>query len=263
MIGSPFLRVGSFRLSNAWAAKWHRRRRTTVAAGHLSLKRLSTMLDAIGETWVHRRSTEVEIGLAGMTKRPFANLVVQVEQRRLARHFRTWPSWDEATWRCRGCRRSLIARPLTQETTRSDRAKLSAGWTRRNVRRKGRRRRWCLPQHFGLSGNGFRRRFYRGRNGRGCRIDSRSRRSRRSGGSLLRFVRLHRRWPRFQIETMCLADNGIAADSAQVFGDLAGGQAFFPHRFQPVDAFVGPGHIISLNPRLRALRADARVPNRL
>jgi hypothetical protein len=47
---------------------------------------------------------------------------------------------------------------------------------------------------------------------------------------------------------MRLANDGIAADPAKIFGDLACGHAFFPHRFQSVDAFIGPRHVYpSLN----------------
>jgi ABC-2 type transport system permease protein len=46
---------------------------------------------------------------------------------------------------------------------------------------------------------------------------------------------------------MRLADYSVAAHPAQIFGDLAGGHALFPHRFQSIDAFIGPRHAISLN----------------
>jgi hypothetical protein len=39
---------------------------------------------------------------------------------------------------------------------------------------------------------------------------------------------------------MRLADHSVTADAAQFLGDLAGGHALFPHRFQLVDAFVSP-----------------------
>src|SRR3546814_8484139 len=46
------------------------------------------MRDAIRETGVHRLAAEMEIGLAGMADRPFADAVVQIEQCRLARDLR-------------------------------------------------------------------------------------------------------------------------------------------------------------------------------
>jgi ABC-2 type transport system permease protein len=46
-----------------------------------------------------------------------------------------------------------------------------------------------------------------------------------------------------QAKAVRLANHRIAADPPQILGDLAGGHALFPHRFQSVDAFVGPGHL--------------------
>jgi hypothetical protein len=43
-------------------------------------------------------------------------------------------------------------------------------------------------------------------------------------------------------EAVRLADYGIAADPAQLVGDLAGGRAFRPHRLQAIDPFFSPGH---------------------
>ena len=52
----------------------------------------------------------------------------------------------------------------------------------------------------------------------------------------------HGRRPRFQTQPVRLADHGIAADTAKFLGDLAGGQAFFPHFLECIDPFVGPRH---------------------
>lgn len=41
---------------------------------------------------------------------------------------------------------------------------------------------------------------------------------------------------------MRLADNGVAADPAQLVSDLAGGGTAFPHLLQCRDTFVGPAH---------------------
>ena len=57
------------------------------------------MVDAIGEAGVHLLATEVEIGLARMAERPFANSVVEIEQRGLASDFRARTCRDEATRR--------------------------------------------------------------------------------------------------------------------------------------------------------------------
>jgi hypothetical protein len=58
------------------------------------------MLHAIGETGVHRIATEMEIRLARVPERPFANLVVEIEQRRLTCHFGGWLGGDQtARWR--------------------------------------------------------------------------------------------------------------------------------------------------------------------
>jgi hypothetical protein len=48
------------------------------------------MLHAIREAWVRRISAEMEVGLAGVAHRPFANAVVEFEQAGLVRDFRAW-----------------------------------------------------------------------------------------------------------------------------------------------------------------------------
>jgi hypothetical protein len=91
---------------------------------------------------------------------------------------------------------------------------------------RGRRRR----RPFGCGCCGARRRFFdRLCLGLGC-------------GLRFAFIGLHRRRARFEAKAVRLADHGIAAYAAQLVGDLAGGQALFPHGFQAIDPFVGPGH---------------------
>ena len=48
--------------------------------GQLRLIGMAAMADAIGEARVHLLAAEVEIGLAGVADRPFADLVVEIEQ---------------------------------------------------------------------------------------------------------------------------------------------------------------------------------------
>jgi hypothetical protein len=43
-------------------------------------------------------------------------------------------------------------------------------------------------------------------------------------------------------QAVSLADDRVAADSAKLVSDLAGGGTFGPHRLQALDALVGPGH---------------------
>jgi hypothetical protein len=50
---------------------------------------------------------------------------------------------------------------------------------------------------------------------------------------------------------MSLADHRVAADAAELVGDLAGGGAAFPHLGQLFDPFVGPAHACSLFPSRR------------
>jgi hypothetical protein len=44
---------------------------------------------------------------------------------------------------------------------------------------------------------------------------------------------------------VCLADDGVAADAAQFFRDLAGGGTAFPHLGEFLDAFFSPAHRLS------------------
>jgi len=58
------------------------------------------------------------------------------------------------------------------------------------------------------------------------------------------FARLHRRGALFEAEAVRLADHRVAADSAKLVGDLAGGGAVVPHLLQALDTLFGPGHLL-------------------
>src|SRR3546814_6432184 len=62
---------------------------------------------------------------------------------------------------------------------------------------------------------------------------------------------LHRRGTGLQTKPMRLADHSITADSAQLIGNLTGGHAFFPHRFELVDAFRSEEHTSELQSLMR------------
>src|SRR6266700_5002156 len=66
-------------LSDPRPAERHGRGRAAVAAGELRLIGDSAMLDAIRKTRIRRLPAEVEIGLARMTHRPFADAIIEVE----------------------------------------------------------------------------------------------------------------------------------------------------------------------------------------
>src|SRR4029078_1646486 len=67
-------------LADPGAAEWHRRRGTPVAARELRLVGDSAMLDAVREARGRRLPAEVEVGLARMPHRPFADAIVQIEE---------------------------------------------------------------------------------------------------------------------------------------------------------------------------------------
>ncbi len=46
---------------------------------------------------------------------------------------------------------------------------------------------------------------------------------------------------------MRLADHRIAANPAEIVGDLAGGGPAGPHRLQALDTLVGPGHVAQVS----------------
>ena len=87
-------------------------------------------------------------------------------------------------------------------------------------------------------------------NKRRARSDSRS--------GLLGFLflaGLHRGGALLEAEAVRLADNGIAADAAELVGDLAGGGAIVPHLLQALDALVGPRHL-NFAPKLARLHGS-------
>src|SRR4051812_45347249 len=145
------------------------------------------MFDAIREAGVGRMAAEMEIGLAGMADRPFADAIVELEQASLVGDFGARLGRHQAArWRGRD-RRLLVAGALPNEAAGTDRAILqllrsqlalrgSGGW-RLCCRSSGRAR--CS---LGLGGPGS------GGSGR------------RSRGGLLGFLLLtwpHRRWALF------------------------------------------------------------------
>src|SRR3954465_15107357 len=121
-------------LADPGPAERKRRRRAAGAAGDRGLVGDSAMLDAIREARIGGRAAEMEIGLAGMADRPFADLFVEIEQAGLVGDLRARLGGGEAARRRRRDRRLLLARGLADEAARSDRADL-------RLRRRGRRRR--------------------------------------------------------------------------------------------------------------------------
>jgi len=82
------------------------------------------MCDAIGESGVRLLAAEVEVGLARVTHRPFADAVVQIEQAGLVGYLRARLGRNKAARRSRRDGRLLVAGSLTDETARTDRAVL-------------------------------------------------------------------------------------------------------------------------------------------
>jgi hypothetical protein len=78
------------------------------------------MFDAIRKTRIYRYTAEMEIRFAGVAKRPAANTLVQIEQRRFVRHFGARFGRYKAAWRGRRDGRLLIAGTLTHEPAGSD-----------------------------------------------------------------------------------------------------------------------------------------------
>src|SRR5690349_7967119 len=121
------------------------------------------MLDAIREAGVRRIAAEVEVGLAWVTHRPFADAVVEIEQARLVGNFRARLRRHQAAWWGRRNRRLLIAGTLANEAARADGAILHIVGLRALRRTRS---------GSGRSG-AFRRGGRRGRSGlrRGCALD--------------------------------------------------------------------------------------------
>src|SRR5205085_6170470 len=55
-------------------------------------------------------------------------------------------------------------------------------------------------------------------------------------------TRFHGRGPLLEAESVSLADDGVAADSAKLVGDLARGRSVGPHLFKALDALIRPRH---------------------
>ena len=106
--------------TNSGAAEWQRWRWPAGTAWQLCLIGPAAVIDAIRETWVHLVTAKMEIGFARMAKRPLADTVIEVEQRRLADNLCAWFGGNQTTGggRCRWG--GLIAGALTQETTWAD-----------------------------------------------------------------------------------------------------------------------------------------------
>src|SRR5207248_381494 len=113
--------------ANPGTAERHWRRRAAVAARELGLVGDSAMVDAIRKAGIGRVAAEMEVGLAGMADRPFANTVVEVEQPGLFGHFGARLSRNQAARRRGWDGRLLVARSLADEAARTDRAILHFG----------------------------------------------------------------------------------------------------------------------------------------
>ena len=109
-------------LADAGTAKRERRRRPAVAARQLRLIGDAAMLDAIGVAGVGLLAAEMEVGLAGMAHRPFADAVVELEQAGLVGDFGARLGRDQAARRGRRDRRLRVAGALADEAAGTDRA---------------------------------------------------------------------------------------------------------------------------------------------
>lgn len=95
------LRLCPRNLANLPAAKRQGRRRPPVFAGELSLIGAAAMFDAIGKARVHRFAAEMEIRLARMAHRPFADALREIEQARLVLIFGVELLWHQPARRRR------------------------------------------------------------------------------------------------------------------------------------------------------------------
>jgi hypothetical protein len=201
------------------------------------------MLNAVREARVHFFTTKMKVRFPGVSHRPTADSVIQVQQAGLVSHFRAGLCGNESARRCRWDRGLLVTWPLAKEAAGAN------GYDARLLRRR-------LRAGDRLAGH---------RCGGCCRAGCSSRRSwggtRRSGlrgtrrwgsglGSLdrgtLRIIGLNWGWTRFQTETVRFADDSIAANTAQLFSDKAGCGTAFPHLGEFFDAFVSPAHAKSV-----------------
>lgn len=234
-----------------------------MSARQLRLIGTSAMVNAIGEPGVHLITAEVEVRLPGMAHRPAADAIVEIEQAGLVRDFRAGACRHQsARWRRRD-RGLLVTRALAQEATGADRDDARLRRRNRGIRRGFCLRCWRRSRSGSARSRGWRwrGRWRRTRRGDlwlgrrcGCRRGTRClwRRGFRCGFALL--ARLDRRWAGFQAKAMRLANHGVAADTAQFFGDLAGGRAAFPHLRQFLDPLFGPAHASNLSFRATEMR---------
>ena len=81
----------------------------------------AAMFDAIGEARVRRLAAEVEVGLARMADRPFADPLIEVEQARLVGDVGARLGGHDPARRGRGERSRLLVRMLGEEAARADR----------------------------------------------------------------------------------------------------------------------------------------------
>lgn len=220
------------------------------------------MFDAIGKARVHLLSTEVEIGFARMAHWPPAYAIAEIQQARLVGNFGTRFGRHKPAWRRWRDRRLLIARSLAQKPAGADgnhtRLVGLRVWAGRNLG-------WRAPRfilRFGPS------RLFNSSSSRLSRL------YRRLGWRSLghwergllggrrfragRFVaRLHRGGASLETQTVRLANHGIAADTAQLFGDLAGRCTAFPHLGQLFDSLFSPAHANSIHSRPQAKGSQA------
>ncbi len=181
-----------------------------------------------------------------MTHRPAADAVVQIEQAGLVGDFGRRLGRNQSARRGGRDRRLGIARALADEAAGADRAILHFAGEIMSALDRG------AELGAGAGGRIARRNFGGGcGRGRGFGL-GRGRSLGRRGGSLgrgdlldllLLLARLDRGRTRFEPEAMRLADHRIAADPAELLGDLAGGRPIGPHRLEALDALVGPAHV--------------------
>ena len=108
-------------LPDARPAEGQRRRGATIAARELGLVGDAAMLDAIGKAGVGLCPAEMEVGLARMADRPFADAVVEIEQPGLVGDFRARLGRDQAARRGGRDWRLLFAGALADEAAGADR----------------------------------------------------------------------------------------------------------------------------------------------
>jgi hypothetical protein len=77
---------------------------------------MAAVYDAIGKARIHFFPAEMEVWFAGVANRPFADALIQIEQAGFTRDLWAWLGRNKPTWRRWRGGRSLITRPLAQET---------------------------------------------------------------------------------------------------------------------------------------------------